>query len=123
MTKLDAGGLRLDLSPRLDLPGNSVVLSLRDDTPLHQFVRIFVRPVIHDSLRRLFVDPVQRTHVFDRRFVDVDRALLSNSLYDALRHCFSISNRRRCRVSRLLPDRVRAAIVRTTTRQPNCDQS
>ena len=44
---------------RFHLPRDPVVFVARDDLLLHQFVRVLVRTMLDDSVRRCLIDPRQ----------------------------------------------------------------
>lgn len=108
--------------PRLDLPRDPVVFCFRNDVPLHQVVGVAVWPMFDDTVCRLIIDTIKRAQIRSGCLVDIDGALLPNTLHDALGYGLCITHSRRSRMSRLFPNRIRTAVVSSAPNQTNTNQ-
>jgi hypothetical protein len=97
---------------RLDFAGDAIVFSTGDDAAFHEIFRLGVWPVVDDAAGSVIIDAGEAHEIGSRRPIDIDSALLLDSLHHSLCNGLGIAGCGRSSASSLLADLVWTAIVR-----------
>ena len=97
---------------RLDFAGDAIVFSTGDDAAFHEIFRVGVWPVVDDTAGSVIINAGEALEIGSRRPIDVDSALLLDTLHHSLCNGLGIAGRGRSSASSLFADFVGTAIVR-----------